>query len=117
MKYTIYYDSDVDGRLYPLWYIVEGEMDWSQPSVFFSINQPFNRVNSIDLDDGALGCAVHAGEMIINQYKPDQFGVSIEALRSRIELSIEPEQIRRLIFQISDIEDILSVGKERFAWS
>lgn len=113
----IYYDTDVDGHLYPLWFLADGVIDWSQPTAFFSINQAFDHVDSVDLDDGVLGCAVHVEEMIINQYRPDQFGVNLEALQARIKLSIDPEQIRRLIFQISDIEHILSVGKKRFAWS
>lgn len=116
LKYMIYYDADVDGRLYPLWYIAEGPIDWNKSATFFSIHQSFVRVNSIDLDDGVLGCSVHVGEMIINEHKPGQFGVNLKALRARIEPFADLKNIRRLIFQIADIENVLSIGKKRFAW-
>lgn len=116
LKYMIYYDADVDGRLYPLWYIADGPINWNTSSLFLSIDEQAGHTDSIGLDDGVIGCAVHIGEMLLNKHRPDQFGVNLKALRARVNESVEPEKIHRLIFRISDIEDLLSINKEKFIW-
>ncbi|MCI1859307.1 MAG: site-specific integrase [Sporolactobacillus sp.] len=105
----IYYDTDVDGHPYPLWFIVGGAIDWNQPTVFFPINQTFDQVDSIGLNDGALGCAVHAEELIINQNRAGQFGINLAALRTRIGAPADLKRIGRLIIRVADIEDVLSI--------
>lgn len=116
LRSRVYYDTDVEGNLFPLWYTLEGPINWDDPTLFFFATAPFDRIGSIDFDDGLIGCSVHAGEMIVNQYKPDQLGVNLEAVRHRINQFIEPEKVERLIFQVSDIEEILQIRKSRFAW-
>ncbi|BBN97450.1 hypothetical protein [Sporolactobacillus terrae] len=117
MNSRVYYDSDVEGRLYPLWYTLEGSIDWDKPTFYFPVDVPFERVGSVDLDDGVIGCTVHVEELLLNYNRRDQLGVNLEALRIRIAQSIEPDQIRRLIFQISDMEELLQIGKKLFEWS
>lgn len=116
MRSRVYYDTDYEGNLYPLWYTLEGSINWNDPSLFFFVSAPFERIDGIDFDDELIGCSVYAGEMIINEYKKDQLGVNLEALRRRISEFIEPEKVERLIFQVSDIEEILHIGKSQFAW-
>ncbi|WP_100489438.1 hypothetical protein [Sporolactobacillus pectinivorans] len=116
MRSRIYYDTDHEGHLFPLWYAIEGTIDWNDSKLFFFVGAPFERIGSIDFDDGRIGCSVHAGEMMINKEMPEQIGINLKAVKCRISQFIEPEKIERLIFQISDIEEILQIGKERFVW-
>ncbi|WP_028983287.1 hypothetical protein [Sporolactobacillus terrae] len=116
MRSRVYYDSDYEGNLYPLWYTLEGSIDWEQPTFYFPVSTPFERVDSISFDDGIIGCSVLAQELIVHQNKPNQLGIDLEAVRSRISENIKPYNVERLIIQIANIEETLKVGKELFEW-
>lgn len=116
MRSKVYYDSDYEGNLYPLWYTIEGSIDWDQPTLYFPINAPFERIDSISFDDEIIGCSVFAQELIAHQNKPNQLGINLEAVRSRISENIEPHKVERLIIQVSDIEELMQIGKELFEW-
>jgi hypothetical protein len=116
LKSRVYYDSDVEGNLYPLWYAIEGSIDWDLPSVYLPINAPFERIDSIQFDDELIGCSVFAQELIVNQNKPNQLGINLEAVRERISENIEPYKVERLIIQVTDIEDLMQIGRELFEW-
>jgi hypothetical protein len=112
----VYYDSDIEGNLYPLWYTVEGNIDWDSTRLFLQINTPFERIDSIQFDDEIIGCSVFAQELIVNQNKPNQLGINLEAVRRRISENIEPYKVERLIIQVTDIEDLLQIGRKLFEW-
>ncbi|MFT8362964.1 MAG: hypothetical protein ABF608_07245 [Sporolactobacillus sp.] len=116
MRSRVYYDRDVEGNLYPLWYTLEGSIDWSDPTLFFFVNAPFERIDSIQFDDELIGCSVFAQELIVRPDKSNQLGINLGAVKTRVSEHIEPEKIERLIFQISDIEDLLNMSKELFKW-
>lgn len=117
LKSRVYYDSDYEGKLYPLWYTVEEKFDWDLLSIYLPISAPFERIDSIQFDDEIIGCSVFAQELLVNHDKPDQLGINLEAVKARISDRIEPNKVRRLIIQISEIEELLQIGKEQFNWS
>ncbi|MFX3616276.1 MAG: hypothetical protein ACE3JK_01930 [Sporolactobacillus sp.] len=116
MRSRVYYDSDVEGNLYPLWYTLEGSIDWNEPTLFFFVSAPFERIDNIQFDDELIGCSVFAQELIVNEYKPDELGINLAAVRAQIIQNIEPEKVERLILQVGDIEEILQIGRELFEW-
>lgn len=71
MRSRVYYDSDVEGNLYPLWYTLEGSIDWNDPALFFFVSAPFERIDNIQFDDELIECSVFAQELIMNEYKVD----------------------------------------------
>jgi hypothetical protein len=112
----VYYDSDYEGNLYPLWYTLEGTIDWEQPTFYFPVTAPFERIDSVQFDDGIIGCSVLAQELLVHQNKPNQLGINLDAVKTRAIEHIEPEKIERLIIQLSDMEELLHMGRELFEW-
>jgi hypothetical protein len=117
MKSKVYYDSDYEGNLYPLWYTIEGSIDWDGSTMYFPITAPFERIDSISFDDELIGCSVFTQELIVHQNKSNQLGINLEAVRSRISENIEAYKVERLIIQVSDIEELMQIGRELFEWS
>lgn len=117
MRSRVYYDSDYEGNLYPLWYTLEGSIDWDKPTFYFPVSTPFERVDSISFDDGIIGCSVLAQELLVRPDKPNQLGINLGAVKERVSENIEPEKIERLIIQLSDMEELLQIEKELFEWS
>ncbi|MFT8930068.1 MAG: hypothetical protein ABF969_12105 [Sporolactobacillus sp.] len=116
MRSRVYYDRDIEGNLYPLWYTLEGSIDWSDPTLFFFVSAPFERIDSIQFDDELIGCSVYAQELIVNEYRDGALGIDLAAVSARISQNIEPEKVERLILQVADIEDLLQIGKDKFYW-
>ncbi|MCO7127756.1 hypothetical protein NIE88_18585 [Sporolactobacillus shoreicorticis] len=116
MNSKVYYDSDYEGNFYPLWYTIEGLIDWEQSNFYFPVSAPFERIDSISFDDGIIGCSVLAQELLVRPDKPNQLGINLDAVKTRASERIEPEQIERLIIQLSDMEELLHMGKEMFEW-
>jgi hypothetical protein len=117
LRSKVYYDSDYEGNLYPLWYTIEGSIDWEEPTFYFSVTAPFERIDSIQFDDELIGCSVFAQELMVHPSKPNQLGISLETVRSRISENIEPYKVERLVIQVSDIEELMQIGRELFEWS
>ncbi|EST12243.1 hypothetical protein [Sporolactobacillus laevolacticus] len=116
MKSRVYYDSDYEGNLCPLWYTIEGSIDWEQSTSYFPINAPFERIDSVQFNDGIISCSVFSQELMVNDNKPEQLGINLEAIIARISVHIEPYRVERLIIQIVDIEEVLQIGNEQFNW-
>lgn len=116
MRSRVYYDSNYEGNFYPLWYTLEETIDWNTPTIYFTITAPFERVDSVSFDDEIIGSSVFAQELIVHQNKPNQLGINLEAVRSRISENIEPYNVERLIIQVADIEDLMQIGRELFEW-
>lgn len=113
-KISVVYEEDgIEGRLFPVSMIYEClDLDWTK-TLLINIESPFERMTAIELDSDIVALAVPAHAYVLRSDLPMLFGIHLPTLEGYFR-SIFPDeelfnknQIERLIFRITDIEDTL----------
>ncbi|MFB5664121.1 hypothetical protein [Alteribacillus sp. HJP-4] len=103
----IYFD-ELDGYLHPKWMFVQAYT--ADAVVFYSINQPFERLLPEDFHDDIHSLSVDISEMVRHSEKPDKFGIHLEKVQERLQKDgLHPDHIFEVDYFIMLCEDVAEI--------
>ncbi|EGL84264.1 hypothetical protein CathTA2_0174 [Caldalkalibacillus thermarum TA2.A1] len=102
-----------DGRLCPIWYVVYLEKkDYTKDVFCVPVQCPFQPLSEFE---ESLGVSVFLSELVVNNQKPNCFGINIKSIRQRAEMAgISISDIRFLVIQMGDLEEVLCMARVRW---
>ena len=104
---VIYQPHEENGRLVPQWMLLQGEWDWTS-SLVLRITAPYQCITMDEIDSDVMSYLVPDDAYILRQEEPLAFGVHLPrvalSINKRSEGRVRPEEVKRLILRIDDIE-------------
>lgn len=106
-----------DGEKAPVWYIIDTrsrDFDWEEEKLFIPIQAPFEQFDPDFFHLNTTNVTVEINELLINEFKPNQFGVFVGLIKNRIEShGYDPDDVNYLVVQMGDLEEMLSLNPDR----
>jgi hypothetical protein len=127
MKISVYYDY-YDDALRPHWMTIwfgRDKFQWDKKHLYIPIDAPFKRMMAEDFFEDQLSIGINVEDLVVNQKRPNSFGISIDSIKSRLSnLRSKPTtpyfkmgDIEQFVIQMSDIEDVLSLDRNKlYQW-
>ncbi|WP_338788766.1 hypothetical protein [Metabacillus sp. FJAT-53654] len=111
-KQRVYYDY-VDGNLVPFWYVLTfrpNEIPWEDETYYFEVISPFEYFDRDDFDDSVLSTSIYIEDLLTNNLQESNLGLNLDQIKERIlRHGVEPWEVRQLIIQLPDIEEVLKL--------